>query len=163
MVARLAELPAPWLADIKVAPGDQGRSGIAPCSTPVPGLLLRERASELEGVTAGGFGISGVEGVALRIDPALCNGQSDCFLRDRVFAVVGNDGDLYLKLPKVIADDLVENGLAVYMGKYVLTWPVENAYQLEVSWRILLHAYWYATGTPEKRTRRMWSEYVIQH
>jgi hypothetical protein len=26
-----------------------------------------------------------------------------------------------------------------------------------------LHAYWLVTGMPEKKSRRFWSEWVIQH
>ncbi len=147
-----------------IAPGNLLKP--AGISTPRPfsyGRLLINRASELTGVTAGGRGIPGFAGTDLRLDPSVRRYVTDCFLRKNSFAVVGDDGALCLRVPQHIAEDLVENGLAVSAGKNLLTWPIDFTHQLETNWRILLHAYWNVTGVPEKRTRRMWSEYVIQH
>ncbi len=164
MVARLSEMPAPWFADAPAAPDathfavGSGRGGLA-----LRGQLLLERASALEGISARGRGIRNVGGVALRLDDAVCRNTDNCFIEGRVFAAIGGDGSVCLRLPESIADDLIDNGLCVRAGKNLLTWPATTAYQLEVNWRILLHAYWQVTGFSAKHARRMWSEYVIQH
>ena len=80
-----------------------------------------------------------------------------------MFAVVGDDGALCLRLPETVVDDLVESGLGVRAGKNFLTWPVTDADQLETNWRILLHAYWQVTEFAPRKARRMWSEWVIRH
>ena len=68
-----------------------------------------------------------------------------------------------LRLARDVADDLIDNGLCVQAGRNHLTWPVVSVHQLNVSWRILLHAYWTAVGMPSRHARRLWSEWVINH
>ncbi len=85
------------------------------------------------------------------------------FLKGRIFAVVATDGSMCLRLPKDIGADLIDNGLCMQAGRNLLTWPVTTAHQFEVSWRILLHAYWNAAGSAERHARRLWSEWVINH
>ena len=164
MVARFSEMPVPWPAEAAVAPsGTSTVAGSAPAGLALRGQLLLERASTLADVSAGGRGIPGFDGLPLHIAGYACQNHSDSFIRDRIFAVIGGDGSMCLRLPGEIADDLVDNGLCIPAGKNLLTWPVENAYQLEVSWRILLHAYWNVTSLSTKHARRTWSEFVIQH
>jgi hypothetical protein len=127
------------------------------------GRVLVLRASELENIAISTEGVPGISGTPLAIaDVSKCR-DSDCFITDSVFAVVNQDGSICLRLPTAIASDLLENGLCLRAGKNLLTWAPETPHQLEVAWRILLHAYWNATGTPTKRSRRLWSEWVINH
>ena len=127
------------------------------------GQLLLERASSLADVQPGGRGIHGIDGTPLHLAAQSCRNKRDAFIRDRVFVVIGDEGSMCLRLPDDLADDLVDNGLCIRLGKNLLTWPIANEYQLEVNWRILLHAYWNATSTTKKHARRMLSEFVIQH
>jgi len=164
MAVRFSELPAPWVLNTAHSARDRvvatdGR----PARIGLRGQLLLERADSLAGVRIGGRGIPGVAGVPLSLDPKQCKRKTDLFLRDRVFALVADDGAVCLRLPTDIGDDLVENGLCVRAGKNLLTWPVENEHMLEIAWRILLHAYWEVTGTPARHARRLWSEWVINH
>ncbi len=164
MVARLSEMTTPWAVDFAAA-GD-GLSFAAPQKTAriaLRGQLLLERAAALKGVRIGGRGVPGFDGVPLHLAPDECRNLENVFLRDRVFAAIGNDGSMCLRLPGDIAVELIDNGLCVTAGKNLLTWPVESAYQLEVNWRILLLTYWQATGTSGKRARRLWSEFAINH
>ena len=164
MVVRLSDLPALWSTDPLAAPGmPLGMAGFTAPGTAPRGQLLLDRASTLAGVRPGGRGIRGIEGVPLSLAASECRNARECFITDRVFALVDDDGSMCLRLPAEIADDLVENGLCMRAGKNLLTWPVSNDHQLEIAWRILLNAYWNATGTPPKRARRLWSEWVINH
>ena len=132
------------------------------CGTPFDHAFADFLESSLQ-KGAYGSGIAGFDGVPLHLAPGACTNLENVFLRDRIFAAVGNDGSLCLRLPTDIAVELVDNGLCLTAGKNLLTWPVENAYQLEVNWRILLLTYWHATGTSGKRARRLWSEFAIKH
>jgi len=164
MVARLSEMPALWAVESAFAPGSSHLRASHNAHRPaLRGRLLLERASSLADIQLGGRSIPGMEGTPLRIADAACRNNADAFIRDRVFAVIHNDGSMCLRLPRDIADDLVDNGLCLRAGKNLLTWPVENTRQMEISWRTLLHAYWYVTDTPPRRARRLWSEWVIQH
>lgn len=164
MVARLSELPALWVGCPETTLGDAHlHTDTAPARLGLRGLMLLERASSLDGVRLGGRGIPGFRGVPLTLDPARCRNQDGTFIRNRCFAVIGTDGSVCLRLPKHLADDLVDNGLGIVCGKNILTWPVTGAQQLEVNWRILLHAYWNITDLSAKRARRMWSEWVVRH
>ena len=167
MVARLSDFPANFNADMVPALSNTSQIGsvtsAAKHKLAVRGQLLLERAGSLADVRAGEQGIPGFTGTSLHLQQHVCRSPKDSFIRDRVFAVIADDGSICLRLPEEIAEDLIENGLCMRAGKNLLTWPIENEYQLEVSWRILLQAYWKITGTSAKRARRMWSEYVIQH
>ncbi len=164
MVARFSELPAPRVGHVDPTLGDAHlHTDNASARLGLRGLMLLERASSLDGVRLGGRGIPGISGIPLYIEPAHCRNQSDTFIRGRAFAVICSDGSVCLRLPKDVADDLVRNGLCLKAGKNLLTWPVTSERQLEVTWRILLHAYWNVTGTPRKQARRLWSEWVIQN
>lgn len=161
MVARLTDLHAPRLPD--PAPTSGSRSAPEhPVRLGLRGQLLLERATALKGVRAGGRCLATFPGVPLRIEDELCHSRPDSFIRDRMFAVIADDGSLCVRLPEPIAEDLIENGLCLRSGKLLLTWPIENTNQFELAWQILLHTYWRATGTPEKRYRRMWSEFAVQ-
>lgn len=127
------------------------------------GQRLVERAETLGGVATGGSGVPGFAGNSLRLNGGDERCNDSCFIRGRVFAVVGDDGSLCLRLPRNIAEDLIDNALGVQAGKNILTWPPQSDYQLETQWRILKQAYWNATGVPERRTRRLWSEWVVNH
>jgi len=164
MVARLSEMPNIWAAESAVAKGSKNQlAGIHAPRLALRGQLLLERATSLADVSVGGRGIPGFAGVPLHVAENACRHTADSLLRDRVFAAIANDGSICMRLPEEIGDDLVENGLCVRAGKNLLTWPVGNDHQLEVSWRILLHAYWNVTGVAPKHARRLWSEFVIQH
>jgi len=164
MVARLSEFSAPW-ADNFAPDLDSSRGNVGTLLPPLAlrGRLLLERASTLTGVQAGGRNIPGIAGTPLHLVGEECRKSRNTFMRDRVFAAIGDDGSMCLRLPEDLADDLVENGLCVRLGKNLLTWKIENEYQLEVNWRILLHAYWNVTGPSPKQARRLLSEWVIQH
>lgn len=127
------------------------------------GQRLLQRVVELERVGISNEGIPGIDGTPLYISDTTGSGNEECFIADSVFAVINQDGSICLRLPNTIAADLIENGLCVRAGKNLLTWPPESPHQLEVAWRILLHAYWNAAGTPARRSRRLWSEWVINH
>lgn len=164
MVARFTEMPAPWAVDTPAAPGSL--HPLAGCKTAplIPeGQLLRARASTLAGVRLGGRGIPSFEGMPLRLESLTPSNTGGGFLKGRIFAVIADDGSMCLRLPKTIADDLIDNGLCVRAGRNQLTWPTTTPHQLEVSWRILLHAYWAVAGTPPRHARRLWSEWVINH
>ena len=164
MVARLSEMPDIWTAESAVAQGSKNQfAGIHAPRLALRGQLLLERATALADVSAGGRSIPGFAGIPLHIAKSACRRTGDSFLRDHVFAAIADDGSICMRLPQEIGDDLVENGLCVRAGKNLLTWPVTNDHQLEVSWRILLHAYWNVTGVSPKHARRLWSEFVIQH
>jgi len=161
MVARLSENYARWSADSGPDLAE-AKNWRAPPAASI-GRLLLMRAGELENVAIGREAITDISGTPLYLqDPSGCSTE-DCFITGSVFAIVANDGSICLRLPNAIANDLIENGLCLRAGKNLLTWPPENAHQLEVAWRILLHAYWNAAGTPTKRSRRLWSEWVINH
>lgn len=130
---------------------------------PAMGQVLLLRASELEHVVISAERIPDISGTPLVIADANKCGDADCFITNSVFAIVNHDGSICLRLPESIANDLLENGLCLRAGKNLLTWAPETPHQLEVAWRILLHAYWNAAGTPTKRSRRLWSEWVINH
>jgi len=139
-------------------------SGTSPASHPPSmGRVLVLRASELENIAISPEGVPGISGTPLIVaDSSKCR-DGDCFINDSVFAIVNQDGSICLRLPTAIANDLLENGLCLRAGRNLLTWAPETPHQLEVAWRILLHAYWNASGTPTKRSRRLWSEWVINH
>ncbi len=161
MVARLSENYARRSAD-----SGTGLAAAKVWRTPSAasmGQLLLMRAGELENVTVGRDTVAAIDGIPLHLEDTTGCSTEDCFIAAAVFAVVDNDGSICLRLPQTIANDLLENGLCLRAGKNLLTWPPENAHQLEVAWRILLHAYWNAAGTPAKRSRRLWSEWVINH
>lgn len=161
MVARLSENYARWSADSDSGLSDSKTRRLPPAAT--MGRLLLLRASELENVAIGRDPVADISGVPLYLADTTGCSTEDCFISGSVFAVVDNDGSVCLRLPTTIANDLIENGLCLRAGRNLLTWPPENAHQLEVTWRILLHAYWNAAGTPAKRSRRLWSEWVINH
>lgn len=161
MVARLSENYARRSASSGTGLADVGISHDS--YAPSMGQVLLLRASELDSVAIGAEGVPGISGSALVIaDENRCK-DADCFIADSVFAVVNDDGSICLRLPNTIANDLLENGLCLRAGRNLLTWAPETQHQLEVAWRILVHAYWNATGTPTKRSRRLWSEWVINH
>ena len=161
MVARLSENYARQSAGSGTGLADVG---IAHDSyTPSMGQVLLLRASELENVAISTERVPDISGTPLVIAAANKYADADCFITDSVFAVVNHDGSICLRLPNSIASDLLENGLCLRAGKNLLTWVPETPHQLEVAWRILLHAYWNAAGTPTKRSRRLWSEWVINH
>ena len=164
MVARLSQLSALRTVDTATAPDSSlEHIGSPPTQLALRGQLLLERASSLAGVQPGGRGITGIAGMPLHLAAHSCRNKRNAFIRDRVFAVISGDGSMCLRLPDDLADDLVDNGLCIRLGKNLLTWVIENEYQLEVNWRILLHAYWNVTSTSRKHTRWMLSEFVIQH
>lgn len=161
MVARLSENYARLAADSGAGLPEAKVSRRLPAAS--MGRLLLMRVGELENVAIGRDALADISGVPLYLEDSTgCTGE-DCFVSGSVFAVVDNDGSICLRLPEAIANDLIENGLCLRAGKNLLTWPPENAHQLEVAWRILLHAYWNAAGTPTRRSRRLWSEWVINH
>lgn len=161
MVARLSENYARRAADAGTGLAE-ARVSHAPLAASM-GRLLLLRAGELENVAIGRDSIDAISGVPLCLADSTGCSTEDVFVSGSVFAVVDQDGSICLRLPNVIANDLVENGLCLRAGKNLLTWPPENPHQLEVAWRILLHAYWNAAGIPIKRSRRLWSEWVINH
>jgi hypothetical protein len=127
------------------------------------GQRLLQRVYDLGNIGIARENVPGISGTPLYlVDPLNCS-TDDCFVTGSVFAVVAQDGSICLRLPNTIANDLIENGLCLRAGKNLLTWPPESPHQLEVAWRILLHAYWNASGIPAKRSRRLWSEWVINH
>ena len=161
MVARLSELPAPWLADALLAPGRiETFAGSTPLKPLNKGELMAQRASSLKGISVGGRGIPEFSGIALRLDEKYRRYVRDFFIRGSVFAVIGSEGDVCVRLPKIITEDLVENGLAIKLGKNLVTWPANTNHQLEINWRVLLQTYCHITGLPEKRKRFLWSEHV---
>ena len=161
MVARLSENYARRSAGSGTGLADCGivRDNYAPSM----GQVLLLRASELENVVTSAEGLPNISGTPLAIADAKKCADADCFITDSVFAVINHDGSICLRLPDSIASDLLENGLCLRAGKDLLTWVPETPHQLEIAWRILLHAYWNAAGTPTKRSRRLWSEWVINH
>ena len=161
MVARLSEdyahLEAEAGMGLAKATGSRARREAS------MGELLLRRATELDNVAASPVAIPEISGTPLLLaDTDNCSTEN-CFISGAVFAVVSQDGSICLRLPDAIGNDLVENGLCLRAGRNLLTWPPENPHQLEVAWRILLHAYWNASGIPSKRSRRLWSEWVINH
>lgn len=165
MVARLSELPAPWLAGALIAPDwstEKSRSVPARVEKTF-GELLTERASDLAGVAAGGRGISGFSAVPLRMEEEYRRHLNNFFLRGSVFAVIADDGAICIRVPHLIAEDLVDNGLAIRAGKHLLTWPVQSNDGLNTSWNILLTLYGHISGVFDKRSRRMWSEWVTRY
>lgn len=165
MVARISELPAPWLAGALIAPDwSTEKSRYVPARVEKTfGELLTERASDLAGVAAGGRGISGFSGVPLRMEEEYRRHLNNFFLRGSVFAVIADDGAMCLRVPDPIAEDLIDNGLAIRAGKHLLTWPVQSYDGLNTNWNILLTLYGHISGAFDKRSRRMWSEWVTQY
>lgn len=163
MVARFSELPVPWAGCPDTTRGDAHLHATnAPARLGLRGLMLLERASSLEGVRLGGRGLPGISGSPLRLSRARCINQTDAFIRGRTFAVISDDGSVCLRLPQHLATDLIDNGLAVAQGKNILTLPVHNERQLEINWRILLHAYWHLIDPAARHGRRLWSEWVVR-
>jgi hypothetical protein len=163
MVARSFELPS-----VRTSGSATASQYVRDVARPAPRLALRaellvERAAGLAGVRVGERTHLLIDGVPLHLEADRCQRNKDLFLRNRVFAVIGDDGSLCLRLPTAVRNDLLENGLCVPFGKSLLTWPVASAHQLEVAWRILLHTYWEVTDLPERHARRLWSEWVINH
>jgi len=164
MVVRIADLPTPWTAIPAFALGIAQEYADPEARQLLPmGPLLLARASSLAGITVGGRGIQGISGTPLHLTATECRNTHDCLISNRVLMVVDVDGSMCLRLPREIAEDLIDNGLCIRAGKNLLTWPPANEHQLEIAWRILLHAYWHATSTRPERMRRMWSEWVINH
>ena len=165
MVARLSELPAPWLFDAWIAPDLSTTSSrsVSARAEKTFGEILAERASDLVGVTAGGRGISGFSGVSLRMEEEYRRHFKHFFLRGGVFAVIADDGAMCIRTPRAVADDLVDNGFAIRGGKNLLTWPVQSDDGLNTSWNILLTLYGHISGAFDKRSRRMWSEWVTRY
>ena len=164
MVARFADIPAPWAADtpVETAPNSVLHRSQSLTSAEW-GQRLLARASSLEGVRLGGRGISSFAGVPLRYCRTDRRRGASGFVKGRIFAVVADDGAMCLRLSDEIASDLIDNGLCVGAGKLSVTWPIASSHQLEIFWRVLLHAYWDIAGTPPRHTRRMWSEWIINH
>lgn len=161
MVARLSENHAHLGAEAGIRLAEaQGSHALREASM---GELLLRRATELENVAISPERILEISGTPLSIAGGGDCNSDNCFISGDVFAVISHDGSICLRLPDAIGNDLVENGLCLRAGRNLLTWPPENSQQLEVAWRILLHAYWNASGTPSKRSRRLWSEWVINH
>ena len=161
MVARLSEDYAHLAAEAGIGLA-KARVSRAPRAASMGALLLR-RATELYNVAISPAGIAEISGTPLLLADTTNCSTENCFITGAVFAVVNPDGSICLRLPEAIANDLVENGLCLRAGRNLLTWPPENPHQLEVAWRILLHAYWNVSGIPSKRSRRLWSEWVINH
>lgn len=162
MVARFADIPAPWAVDtpVETAPKLHRSQSLTSAEW---GQRLLARANSLEGVRLGGRGISSFAGTPLRYTHTGRRRGASGFVKGRIFAVVAADGAMCLRLADEIANDLADNGLCVQADKFSITWPVVAPHQLEISWRILLHAYWDIAGTPPRHARRMWSEWVINH
>lgn len=161
MVARLSEGPLWWAAEA-AALATSRRDEAALAGDEFRNLLLK-RAASLAGVRVGERPLPTLSGAPLHLDAQFCRNREQCFIHANAFAVIDPQGALVLRVPPQIADDLIENGLGVQLGRNVLTWPPATAHQFETTWRILLHAYWDATGTPPKARRRLWSEWVVRH
>ena len=162
MVARFADIPAPWAADtlVETAPKLHRSQSLASAEW---GQRLLARANSLEGVRLGGRGISSFEGKSLRYHRTDRRRGAGGFVKGQIFAVIADDGAMCLRLSDEVRDDLIDNGLCVQVGKFSVTWPVASPHQLEIGWRILLHAYRDIAGTPPRHSRRLWSEWVINH
>ncbi len=163
MVARFGDMSVPWIADESAAPGLRHPLAGSGTAHLIPeGQRLLARASTLANVRSGGRGIHGFAGTPLRLASFLREPRGG-FIHGRMFAAIARDGSMCLRLNATVAEDLIENGLCMQAGRNQLTWPINTVHQLEVSWRILLHAYWDVSGTPPKHARRLWSEWVINH
>ena len=95
MVVRLSDLPALWSTEPLAAPGmPLGLAGFTAPGMAPRGQMLLDRASTLAGVRPGGRGIRGIEGVPLSLAASECRNARECFITDRVFALVDDDGSM---------------------------------------------------------------------
>jgi hypothetical protein len=158
-------MPNPRKSESAAAPTgfSNDPAGANPARLSGYGQLLTERASMLADIRIGGSGYRDAEGTAISLKKSTLSKATTGFLRHRTFAVVSDEGGLYLRLPASIADDLIETGMALPRGKDLWVKPPRSDYQAEISWQLLLHAYWLVTQADRHSQYTILSEHILRH
>jgi hypothetical protein len=92
--------------------------------------------------------------VRLRLDQALANGPAEARLPSCDLAEMTATGDMLLCLPPDTRDDLLNTGWVEVRPSCVRVRGARRAAEAEILWRILLCAYEFATGAPDRTLPR---------
>jgi hypothetical protein len=98
--------------------------------------------------------IDATSATCLRLDRAFANGPPEALLPSCDLAEITATGDMQLCLPPDTRDDLRSTGWVEVRRSCLRVRGARRAAEAEILWRILLCAYEFATGAPDRTLPR---------